>query len=392
MTDARLLVAIGPDLVAFRLRNHTVLPTGEIVARAPAPIQDVWLHGPTSTAYIASSDCFRALSNGLHHLTAFALRPDLAGSRRIGTSQPLPFRPISIALDRSGRHLVAACSDPALLTIHPIAEDGAVGPAIRQAERLDPGLYPHHVQILPSGRTVLLVTRGKSLAPGLAPARGALKTFSLEGDQLAGKEAVTPENRVSFSPRQAARHPTKPWLYVVLERENEVHMYAMGEDDRLGSEPIFVRSTLSTTGVVHQGQAAGAIRISADGRFAFIVNRADGVVRKNGRSVFAGGENSVAVFAIDPATGEPTMIEAAETRSHHVRVFAIEPRSGTLVAASIRPMAREIDGVITTIPAKLTAFRMERDGRLTWMSEWSVDPGDDMMFWCGVDPAAGRAA
>ena len=44
-----------------------------------------------------------------------------------------------------------------------------------------------------------------------------------------------------------------------------------------------------------------------------------------GKPVFGGGENSIVAYAIDPATGEPTLIQHVDPRSVHVRTFAIDP-------------------------------------------------------------------
>ena len=56
----------------------------------------------------------------------------------------------------------------------------------------------------------------------------------------------------------------------------------------------------------------------------------DGYWRDN--KVFAGGENSLAVFALDPASGEPTLIQHVDTRGIHCRTFHIDPSGRMLVA------------------------------------------------------------
>jgi 6-phosphogluconolactonase len=53
-------------------------------------------------------------------------------------------------------------------------------------------------------------------------------------------------------------------------------------------------------------------------------DRASDMVEFNGQQVFAGGENSIAVIAIDPATGKPTLIQHA-TRP----AFTREPSTST---------------------------------------------------------------
>lgn len=55
----------------------------------------------------------------------------------------------------------------------------------------------------------------------------------------------------------------------------------------------------------------------------------------HGQSVFVGGENSIAVFSINQDTGEPTLIQNADTRGIHTRAFALDPSGRILVAANM---------------------------------------------------------
>ena len=63
----------------------------------------------------------------------------------------------------------------------------------------------------------------------------------------------------------------------------------------------------------------GAIHVHPGGRFAYVSNRADGTVEHRGEQVFNGGENSIAVFALDPQSGEPRRIQNAPTQGIHAR-------------------------------------------------------------------------
>jgi 6-phosphogluconolactonase len=65
--------------------------------------------------------------------------------------------------------------------------------------------------------------------------------------------------------------------------------------------------------------------VHPNGRFVYLTNRAAATVELEGKKVFAGGENSVAVFSIDPATGEPTLIQNIDGRGIQLRTFAMQP-------------------------------------------------------------------
>jgi len=45
----------------------------------------------------------------------------------------------------------------------------------------------------------------------------------------------------------------------------------------------------------------------------------------NGKRVYRGGENNIAVFSIDPNTGEPTLVQNADPQSFHVAPSASIP-------------------------------------------------------------------
>ena len=72
-------------------------------------------------------------------------------------------------------------------------------------------------------------------------------------------------------------------------------------------------------------------------------------------------------------TGEPTLIQHADTHAYHVRTFAIDPSGRMLVAASIKPIAvREGDEVVN-VPAALSVLRIGSDGKLAFVRKYDVE-------------------
>ena len=92
----------------------------------------------------------------------------------------------------------------------------------------------------------------------------------------------------------------------------------------------------------------------------------------------SGGENSVAVFAIDQTTGEPNLIQNIDGRGIQLRTFGIDPTGRILVVASIMASA---DG---TLPAGITVMRIAADGKLTFARKYDVDVGTAQQFWSGM--------
>ena len=100
--------------------------------------------------------------------------------------------------------------------------------------------------------------------------------------------------------------------------------------------------------------------------------------------MFIGGENSLAVYHVDAATGEPTPVQHVDTRGIHCRTFHIDPSGRLLVAAHITGLPVREGGVIRTIPACLSLFRIADDGKLDFVRKYDVDVGDQQMFWMGM--------
>ena len=116
----------------------------------------------------------------------------------------------------------------------------------------------------------------------------------------------------------------------------------------------------------------------------YAVNRASSIVQADGIPIFAGGENTLAVYEIDPATGEPIPIQHVDTRGIHCRTFHIDPSGRMLVAAHIMALPVREGAAIRTVPACLSVFRISNDGRLDFVRKYDVDVGDKTMFWTGM--------
>ena len=133
---------------------------------------------------------------------------------------------------------------------------------------------------------------------------------------------------------------------------------------------------------MHQG--AGPIHVHPNGRFVYQTNRASSVTDFNGQKVFAGGENSVAVFAIDQQTGGPTLVQTIDGRGIQLRTFGIDPSGRLLVAASIMPLPVRGGDKVFTLPAGLIVYRIADDGRLTFARKYDVETGGRQHFWSGM--------
>ena len=97
-----------------------------------------------------------------------------------------------------------------------------------------------------------------------------------------------------------------------------------------------------------------------------------------------GAENNFAVCSIDPATGEPSLIQHVDTRGIHCRTFHMDPSGRLLVAAHITPLTVKDGAALRIVPASLAVFRINADGRLDFIRKYDVDVGNRTMFWMGM--------
>ena len=380
--------AVGPRLTQWDVdvEAASLAPRGSVTL--PSSIQYVWPHPSRKFLYVATSDAAsgNAPNPGrVHRLCAVRVGAD--GTLALhGDGASLPQRPIHNSVDIAGRYALTCYNKQSALTVHRINEDGTVGPEIEQAARLDPGIFAHQIVPTPGNRSVIMVTRGNHQEKDHGTDPGALKIYSFKDGQLSplADLRVGGKGGMGYGPRHLDFHPTQPWAYVSVESQNQLHMHAL-EGASLSPEPLWNEPTTVGRYDLHFPQAAGGIHVHPDGRAVYVSNRANGKLDFNGRKVFRGGENNIAVFAIDQRTGEPTRIQNAETQSYHVRTFSLDPSGSLLVAASIDGIDLREGDNIRHVPAALTVFRVAPDGQLSLARKYDVDlptPGQ-YQWWTG---------
>lgn len=385
--NAVFLAAVGAQITSYQVDPQRALLEQAGTVSVPQPVQYAWRHPRLPLLYVAYADR-QSLDKGV----GIAIL-NLARNGTLSETFPplvLAHRPIHLSTDHQGRTLFVAYNEPSSVTVHALDADGRPGAAVAQNASIDGGTYAHQVRVTPDDRTVVLVTRGNDPTPKKAEDPGALKVFRLADAQLTPLQSVAPHGGIGFGPRHLDFHPSQPWVYVCMERENEVQMFRL-QDGRLADEPTFVKSTLADPGLRNPRQLASAVHVSPDGRFVYVGNRADAVADDGGKKVFVGGENSIAVFRIDARSGEPTLVQTISTRSFNPRTFGVDPTGRMLVAAAIRPMQVRNAGQIVTVPAAISSFRIGPEGLLEFVAKHDVATGSDFMFWSGmveIDAAA----
>jgi len=170
---------------------------------------------------------------------------------------------------------------------------------------------------------------------------------------------------------------------VSRERENRLNVYRLA-GGTLDPQAIFEKDTLAEPGNIRSRQAASTVHVHPNGRYVYVGNRAFDTVDFEGKKIFPGGENNIAVFAIDQATGEPALIQNEDVRGIYPRTFAPDPSGRMLVVANIQPMLVREGAGLKTVPANLATYHVGPDGRLGFVRSYEVDTGDSSQFWSGM--------
>jgi 6-phosphogluconolactonase (cycloisomerase 2 family) len=373
--------ATGPELALYEID----FADGALQKRAsyalPANIQYAWPHPSKQFFYVVSSAGGPGVASDKNFANAFRLDRATGALTPHGEPAPLRQRPIHASVDRTGEFLLTAYNTPSTVTVHRIKADGTIGEEVAQPEKLATGIYAHQILATPANQTVILVSRGNNAAAGKPEDPGSLHVFGLKSGVLGNIATVRPGDGLGFGPRHLDFHPDKPWVYVSVERQNQLYAYALGSDGALARDPAFIKSTLADRANVKPAQGAGPIHVHPNGRFVYVTNRNQGEVEVDGKKVFNDGENNVAVFAIDQQSGEPTQIQTIEGHGIHLRNFGIDPQARLLIASSIRPMPLR-DG--KTLTAGLMVYRLGGDGKLTFVRKYDVDTGKGQQFWSGL--------
>ena len=231
--------------------------------------------------------------------------------------------PAHLAVDPSGAYLVVANYVGSNYVVLPIMADGSLGAvsgAVQQSgtgpnEERQEAPHPHAVVFDPAGGFVAGADLGID----------QVATFQVDaatGDlSLVNEVAAAP----GAGPRHLAFHPSGSYLYAINELNATVTAYAY--DTATGAIGPEIQ-TISTVPDGFEGTKSTAeIFVHPNGLFLYGSNRGF----PDAPSAEA---NSIVVYAVDPATGELTLVEWETDGIDFPRNFAIDPTGAWLYACN----------------------------------------------------------
>jgi 6-phosphogluconolactonase (cycloisomerase 2 family) len=221
------------------------------------------------------------------------------------------------AVDPSGEYLLVANYTSGSVSVMPIQDGGSLGDCVHSvALQGQPGphrieqtsSHPHQVVFDSAGRFVMI------------PDKGLDRIFVFRFDPNTGTLTPTEQGSVALppgsGPRHVAFHPSLPIFWGINEISSTVVTYYL-EAEHGGVRPVQILPALPSDYV---GENTGsAIAASPDGRFVYCSNRT---------------HDSIAIFAVDPASGLLTSIGWVPSRGRIPRFMGFDNAGRFLYAGN----------------------------------------------------------
>lgn len=384
--------ALGRNLHLFHLdvASGGLAPLQTVTT--PAVLQYAWPNRARTLLYVISSDAgpMMKVKRPDHFVQVFAMRSD-------GTLAPhgpeirLANRPLYVSLDATEEHVLIAYNDPPDVTVHRIGADGSIGQQVAQPA-LGFGPTVHQVRVTPPGNIAVVPCCAHHPNGALA---GSVGLYGYSNGRLAplARMAADPARAAKwegvrngahgFAARHVDFHPTRPWMYLCVERQGEIRLYDYDER-AVALTPRAIASTLEGAPLGRSMQLSSGIHVHPNGRFVYVSNRSREVEKVGDVEVFSGGTNDVAVFAIDPQTGVPTFIQRVDTLGIFPRTFGIDESGRVMVVGNQEALTVRTEGGLRRVVPSLAVFRIADDGRLALLHKHDFADGEDVCWWASV--------
>lgn len=263
------------------------------------------------------------LSKDQHTLYATAKKGELGGVAAYSIQKDQPqlqlkniqlsegSSPCYVAASEDHTHVIAGYYHRGTVEALPVIE-GELQAASSTAQHTGNGPDPdrqekahvHFTDFTPDGKFIVAVDLGID----------QIKTYKLENHQLV--EEHTLAVKPGSGPRHIAFHPNGKYAYVMTELSNEVIVLDYNQEDGSFSIKQYIKAIPEDFTENSQGSA---IHLSSDGRFVYAGNR---------------GHDSIAIFSVDPATGELQLVEFVSTEGSWPRDFELDPSEQFIVASN----------------------------------------------------------
>lgn len=375
-TQTFVLAAVAAQLHVLSMHSADADARRRSTLDVGLPVQYATSHPSLPLLYIVCSNGGPGGRGGDTHFVKVLRMDAMRGATLAQVEIPLPHRPIHVAVDPSARFLAITFARPATVRVFELNNDGYIEFRLHTVTSPDIGVFPHSVHFTKGGDTAVVCARGNDQRPGFEEDIGQLQTYSVDDGKFERihETAYLP----GLGPRDVAEHPTRPWLYVALERGNAIALHSI----EAGVPSVATLSRWSTLqSPPARRQRVGNVLVHPSGRWLYAANRADALVSERDSRRLMEGENELVVYEISTDDG-------SLTEHHRLDAGGIEPRTLSLcengkylIVGNQLSAYRQCAGKLTNTPASLRVMEIQPDG---WISPcWNIDfPGQELI-WSG---------
>ncbi|MEX3958861.1 lactonase family protein [Trinickia sp. EG282A] len=296
--------ARGEGISVYRVHPDSALELVQLVTD---------LINPSFLARSVDGRRLYAVHGDMADITSFAIDPHTGKLTSMNTQSTRGKNPVHLAIDPTGKYVIVSNHIGASLAVLPIAPDGSLE-AVSQLLPLEGPIGPHRIEqtqakphfnlLDPTGRFVVVPDKGLD----------RIFVFRFEGGKLTPTQHAFIVTRETAGPRHVAFHPQNAYMYCVNELDSTVTSYRYAADSG-ALIPLQILSTLPDT---YTGNSrASEIEVARNGRYVYASNR---------------GHDSIAIFAIDQASGRLSFVDAESTRGHTPRYITSTPDGRVMYA------------------------------------------------------------
>jgi 6-phosphogluconolactonase len=249
-------------------------------------------------------------------VSAFAIDPSSGKLTLLNQESSRGSGPCHLIVDKQGKNVLVANYGGGSVAVLPIRPDGRLGPATAFIQHQGSSVNPQR-QKEPHAHSMNLDAANRfAFAADLGLDKILVYRFDPNQGTLVPNEPTAAVLTPGCGPRHFAFHPSGRWAYVIDEIDSTVT--ALRYDAKIGA-----LKSLQTVSTLPEGftgsNSTAEIQVHPSGKFLYGSNR---------------GDNSIAIFTIDPDTGLLTSAGRQSTQGKTPRGFGIDPTGSLLLAAN----------------------------------------------------------
>jgi len=225
--------------------------------------------------------------------------------------------PCYVGLDNTGKNALVANYGSGSVASLPVKADGTLCPAASEMQHSGSSVNSAR-QKGPHAHSIFLDTANRfAFAPDLGLDKVMIYRFDSAKGTLTPNDPPFAAVAAGSGPRHFTFHPSGKFAYVINEMLCTVTAFAY-DSERGALKEIETVSTLPAGKSVKPSYSTAEIRVHPNGKMLYGSNR---------------GHDTIAVFALDPATGKLELIQNAPTLGKIPRNFNFDPSGKWLLAA-----------------------------------------------------------